>query len=134
MTLMPPLAFWSTASSLGFLHETFKVAAFDDDLMVVQKKRATAKYKEKIKKFFEMADSSGDGLLSKAEFKEILSDSSVAVWFSAMDVEVGDCDMLFDFIDDGSQEVTIDVLTDGIARLKGGARSIDVVALMFKLV
>jgi len=115
-----------------FLHETFKVASTDDELMVVQKQRATAKHTQQMMKLFKEADISGDGTVGREEWKNALRKSKVKTWLSAMDLEVGDADLLFDFLDNGDDSITAEELINGVARLKGSARSIDVVALMYK--
>lgn len=116
-----------------FLHETFKVAALDDDLMIVQKQRATAKFRQKMLALLKQADTSHDGLLQKDEFLNILENKRIKTWLSAMDLEVQDGDTLFEFMDDeGDGTVTPLELIDGIGRLKGPARSIDVIGLTFR--
>jgi hypothetical protein len=116
-----------------FLHETFKVAASDDELMIVQKQRATQQHEQKMMRLFTQVDKSNDGLLSRQELKEALKDKRVKTWLSAMDIEVGDGDLLFDFLDNGDGQVTLLELIRGVARLKGNARSIDLVFMMRKL-
>merc|ERR1740130_2533764 len=53
-----------------FLHETFKVASSDDELMIVQKQRATQQHEQKMMRLFTQVDKSNDGLLSRQELKE----------------------------------------------------------------
>lgn len=113
-----------------FLHETFKVASSDDDLMLVQKQRATKNHVAKMERLFREADTSNDGLIDRDEFKKVLNIDKVRTWLSAMELEVSDPDLLFDFLDDGDENITVAELIDGVARLKGAARNIDVVALM----
>lgn len=112
-----------------FLHETFKVASSDDELMIVQKRRALQKHCDKMQRLLKEADVSGDGFIQREEFREALSKPVVRTWLSAMEVETGDVDLLFDLIDNGDEEISIQELVQGISRLKGGARSIDVVNL-----
>jgi len=113
-----------------FLHETFKAAASDDELMVVQKKRAQEKHKKKMMRLFKAADPTGEGHIGRAEFAEMLQDQTVKTWLSAQDVEVGDGLLLFDLMDDGDHKLSPGELIRGMARLKGAARSIDLVGLM----
>merc|ERR1719491_913502 len=47
-----------------FLHETFKVASSDDDLMVVQKRRTIAKHRKQMARLFKQADRNGDGVVT----------------------------------------------------------------------
>jgi len=113
-----------------FLHETFKSAASDDELMIMQKKRIQQKHTQKMEKFLRDADSSGDGGLSKDEFRDILQSGDVKVWFAAQDLDAGDADYLYDLLDDGDGNLTVGELIAGVARLKGAARSIDLFGLM----
>merc|ERR1719436_480436 len=102
-----------------FLHETFRVAATDDELMIVQKKRAVKKHSREMEKLFRMADETHDGYISREEFKKVLSIPRVKTWLAAMELEVEDYDLLFDFIDDGDQMISAEELMRGVQRLKG---------------
>jgi len=113
-----------------FLHETFKTAASDDDLMVVQKMRAQHVHGSKMKRFMRKADSSGDGSLQREELKKVLCNPKMKTWFAAQELDVTDADLLFDLLANGDDEITGPELVGGIARLKGPARSIDLYALM----
>merc|ERR1712060_806088 len=86
-------------------------------------------------KLFNKADEDGSGSLSRDELRKILTDKKVKTWLAAMDLEVDDSNLLFDFISsspDPEAELKLEELIDGISRLRGPARSIDVVALMRK--
>jgi len=113
-----------------FLHETFKTASSDDDLMIVQKKRLQQKHARKMDRLMKQADESGDGALDRDELKKILSMSDVKIWLAAQELEVEDVDLLFDLLDDGDGTISAQELTKGVARLKGSAKSIDLVGLM----
>merc|ERR1712007_24412 len=86
-----------------------------------------------MKFFFEKADVSKGDYIDKGQFIEVLKDKQMRLWLSAQDVEVGDADLLFDFIDDGTGKVSVNQLINGISRLKGSARSIDVISLTHKI-
>eukprot|EP00928_Gymnodinium_smaydae_P049059 TRINITY_DN32893_c0_g1_i1.p1 TRINITY_DN32893_c0_g1~~TRINITY_DN32893_c0_g1_i1.p1 ORF type:complete len:575 (+),score=99.80 TRINITY_DN32893_c0_g1_i1:57-1727(+) len=115
-----------------FMQETFKVAAMDDVLMVRTKDRATKLHAQKMMSFLQEADCcDGDGHISKDEFFNILSDSQVKLWLSSMDLDTSDAETLFDLIDHSEDGLlSFQELVSGVARLKGAARSIDVVVLM----
>merc|ERR1719150_2456508 len=76
------------------------------------------------------ADESLDGFIQREELKKVLRKPAVKNWLTAMEIEVGDADLLFDFLDNGDEKLSTEELVNGIARLKGAARSIDVVGLM----
>merc|ERR1712098_523255 len=70
------------------------------------------------------------GTLDRKEFIRILRDPRTNRWLSAMEIEVGDANALFDLLDDGDGKITVDELVRGVSRLRGAARSIDVVTVM----
>merc|ERR1712137_165287 len=89
-----------------FLHETFKAASSDDELMVMQKKRAQKKHEKEMMRLFDQANVSSEAGIERAEFRELLRDDTVRVWLAAQDVEVGDGTLLFDLMDDGDKRLT----------------------------
>jgi len=112
-----------------FLLETFKAASSDDELMVVQKKRATQRHESKMMQLFNRA--AIDGHVQKEKFGEILQDKTVRTWLSAQEIEPGDGSLLFDLMDDGDHRLSSSELTKGLTRLKGAAKSVDVVSLLY---
>merc|ERR1711920_222442 len=116
-----------------FMHETFQVAGSDDDLMIAQRERQIKKNKQKMEHLFMEADTSGDGILSSDEFKDIVEDHRVKVWLSAMDLEVEDAQKVFDFVEksgkSGEGVSAVDFVM-GLKHLKGSARSMDLCMLM----
>jgi len=113
-----------------FLVETMKVAQSDDDLMIVQKQRQTRTHIKKMQTLFQETDRSGDGFLDEEEFREVMQDSRVKAWLAAMDLEVRDTDLIFSLIDDGDHKISAEELVLGVGRLKGPARSVDLITLM----
>lgn len=122
-----------------FLHETFKCAAMDDDLMVQAKERQKAKFIKKMRKLVEATDSSGDGQVSFLEFQEIVKDPRVLTWLQAMEFNVTDPETVFSFFAGAEfrtgnitadTTISADELCRGIARLKGGAQELDLLMLM----
>jgi len=113
-----------------FMHETFKVAATDDAIMVSEKERAIKLHTAKMKLLFEAADEDGNGLLDREEFNKLLEDPAIRTWLSAMELDVSDAEVFYDLICDGKEELTAEELVRGVAKLKGGARSIDMIVCM----
>jgi len=112
------------------LQETFKIAATDDMLMVRQKKRSTDMFRKKMTALFQALEHSDDGELDFAEFQIIAHVPEVKAWLSAMDIETDDLETLFMLIDaDGSGTVPCEELISRIPRVKGPARSLDLLAL-----
>ena len=63
-----------------FMHETLKVASSDNALMILQKQLTMQMHKDKMQLLFEATDVSGDGLLSREEFMDILQDPWAGSW------------------------------------------------------
>jgi len=110
-----------------FMHETFKVCGENDDLMIIQKKRTTAEYTRKMTKLFERA-AGGSGSISRKEFEQVMQDQWIRTWLSAMEINVNNVERLWMLLDDGDGRLTAEALVRGFARLKGGAKSIHVLA------
>jgi len=115
-----------------FIQETFKVATSDDHIMLINKDRSVLRHARQMDKLFHGLDLSNDGVLTREEFANIVHSPSVKHWLSALELDVVDAHLLFDLVDDGDEEVTATELREGIARLKGTARSIDVNATLYE--
>lgn len=132
-----------------FLHETFRAAANDDDLLIRSKERARKRHLAKMESFFEAADDDNDGKVSREEFLEILRVPRVATWLSAMDIPVTEPDLLFEHLAGLTQEhharygqsngeivaehdglLTVEELSEGVAKLCGPAQQFNVVQLL----
>jgi Ca2+-binding EF-hand superfamily protein len=116
------------------LQETFKVAATDDYIMVRQKKRTADVTKKKMTQLFNALDTQGDGELELEEFESIAQDPEVKTWLASMDIETDDLECLFRLIDfDNSGSIGVEEMIQRIPRIKGAARSIDVLVMRTKL-
>eukprot|EP00928_Gymnodinium_smaydae_P043323 TRINITY_DN29052_c0_g1_i2.p2 TRINITY_DN29052_c0_g1~~TRINITY_DN29052_c0_g1_i2.p2 ORF type:complete len:344 (+),score=84.34 TRINITY_DN29052_c0_g1_i2:1545-2576(+) len=113
-----------------FMQETFKVASTNDRIMIRQKEKATKLHTKKMKHLFAQADDSGDGILNKDEFLEVMDDPSVKTWLAAMELDAGDPETLWELLDDGDGHLTAEELVKGVGKLKGTAKSIDLVTLL----
>jgi len=113
-----------------FIQETFKVATTDDRVMMMSKERAKKIHADKMALLFAAADLDGDGVIDFEEFHRALADTEVRTWLSAMELEVRDEGALFSLLDlDGDGHISHQELLEGVAQLKGGARSYEVCSL-----
>lgn len=114
-----------------FIQETFRVAAMDDKVMMLQRERTLKAHSGKMHELFVHADQDGNGALDKEEFIEALETPAIKQWLAAMELDVSDAARIFDLVDiDGDGELTAEELVIGAGRLKGAARSIDVVCMI----
>jgi Ca2+-binding EF-hand superfamily protein len=112
------------------MKETFRVAETDAIVMVRQKAKATELHRKNMLNLFHALDSSGDGKVSRREFQNLALFPSVKTWLASMELQTNDLDTMFKLIDEnGDGAITFDELMHGIARLKGSARSIDLLTL-----
>eukprot|EP00929_Paragymnodinium_shiwhaense_P042696 TRINITY_DN22051_c0_g1_i2.p1 TRINITY_DN22051_c0_g1~~TRINITY_DN22051_c0_g1_i2.p1 ORF type:complete len:367 (-),score=52.18 TRINITY_DN22051_c0_g1_i2:83-1183(-) len=112
-----------------FLHETFKTAASNDEIMIMQRDRAMQRHVRKMHQLFKEADESGDGYLTFEEFQNIVADQRISTWLAAQEIEVRDVGLVYQLVASGRNAIQAEDLVVGFARLKGPARSIDVIAL-----
>jgi len=88
---------------------------------------------QKLKRFFEDADKDKSGTLTAAEFEALLKDRFVRAHLAALGVEVSEAEGIFKLLDiDASGSVSIEEFVFGCMRMKGGAKAIDLAALMYE--
>lgn len=112
------------------MHETFKVAATDDNIMVAQKLRAKKIHRDKMQRLFEMADTDGSMSLDRDEFASICEDKTLKTWLASMELDIQDSNLVFSLITgveeqkEGEDDVvlSLDQLVNYMSQLKGPAR------------
>jgi len=113
-----------------FISETMKAAQSDAVTAVNERMKESANYIEKLQDVFQTADVSNDGVLTKDEFKDMLAVPMIKHYLAHLDIQVHDAEDLFDLLDDGDGQVTLSEFVSGVTRMKGQARSADMVSLM----
>jgi len=116
-----------------FLHETFKVAQHDDEIMISSRAQANAVYVDKLRSVFDEADESGDGHITWEEFAEVLKQPKVRQYMSALDLDVTDVEMLFGVLDDGDGKMSFEEFLEGAKRTRGTAKSLDMIKVMHEV-
>jgi len=112
-----------------FLKDTLQVAAADAEMVMRERVLQRNKYIQRLNDLFTAADTSGDGKISLEEFKDLMEQPQVMTWFQLLDLEVHEVVSLFNLLDDGDGFVTHDEFLNGVMRLKGHARALDIVAI-----
>jgi len=113
-----------------FIQETFKVATFDDRVMLMSNERARKTHAAKICDFFKYADKSKDGFLDFDEFSQVIEEDEVRNWLAAMELNIADVHGFYHLLDkEHDGKISLEELLNGVGRLKGSARSYDVVNL-----
>jgi len=113
-----------------FLKDTLQVAANDAEMVIQEKMNEKKAYAKKLMDVFEAADVTGDGKISLEEFEHFLTDPKVKSYLATLELDTHETKTLFSMLDDGDGEVTAEEFIQGAMRLKGGARSQDVISIM----
>eukprot|EP00747_Dinoflagellata_sp_TGD_P113858 gnl/TRDRNA2_/TRDRNA2_171808_c7_seq6.p1 gnl/TRDRNA2_/TRDRNA2_171808_c7~~gnl/TRDRNA2_/TRDRNA2_171808_c7_seq6.p1 ORF type:complete len:263 (-),score=78.47 gnl/TRDRNA2_/TRDRNA2_171808_c7_seq6:96-884(-) len=113
-----------------FIAETVRCAASDDEVAFMKKRKEKQMYCKKMHTIFKELDTSGDGALSRAEFEPMISDEAVQTLLQTLEIDTHDLETLFKILDDGDGVIDLDEFIDGVNRMKGQAKSIDVVSLL----
>lgn len=113
-----------------FMQETFKVVTQDDSIMRRQKERATSSHHRKMSSLFKAANVDKDECISREEFESIIQRKDVKMWLGSMDFDVTDVHTTFEMLALDGKGITLDMLVEGVAHLKGPARSLDVVQVL----
>merc|ERR1712113_1269514 len=75
------------------------------------------------------ADTSGDGIVTKAEFTAILCNEKVQIWLNMLGLSLNETSELFDIIAGSDGSMSFLEFKQGIAQMQGVARSEDVMAI-----
>eukprot|EP00930_Biecheleria_cincta_P094926 TRINITY_DN8664_c0_g1_i1.p1 TRINITY_DN8664_c0_g1~~TRINITY_DN8664_c0_g1_i1.p1 ORF type:complete len:596 (-),score=97.56 TRINITY_DN8664_c0_g1_i1:90-1877(-) len=112
-----------------FLKETLQVAADDAETQVKEHAAQRAAITSKMKAIFEFLDESGDGNVTYQEFSAAIDRPDIRAYMAVIDLDVHQMESLFRLLDDGDGKISCEEFTMGVMRLKGHARSLDVVAI-----
>jgi len=86
-----------------------------------------------ISKVFESSDKDGSGMLTEEELAELLRNNEVMVYLNAIGIDSTEAQGLFQLLDDdASGTVSIDEFVTGFLRIKGGAKAVDMLSLMYE--
>jgi len=116
-----------------FVQQTMRTAVMDEDLAYKQRQKEIDQYIKKVKTLFQGLDSTGDGSINLEEFSKLVKSDKLAFWMSQLELEYHDLLQLFEFLDNGDGQITLTEFIDGAARLRGGAKAIDVWRMETKL-
>merc|ERR1712232_743959 len=87
---------------------------------------------EEVRRIFKEADLDKSGTICYKELKKHLNDPWVKAYFAGLEIDPSEAQIIFSLIDiENNQEVTIDKFVDGTMKLKGHAKAIDILSLMF---
>eukprot|EP00428_Durinskia_dybowskii_P015080 CAMPEP_0170223184 /NCGR_PEP_ID=MMETSP0116_2-20130129/11290_1 /TAXON_ID=400756 /ORGANISM="Durinskia baltica, Strain CSIRO CS-38" /LENGTH=651 /DNA_ID=CAMNT_0010473883 /DNA_START=279 /DNA_END=2235 /DNA_ORIENTATION=- len=101
----------------------------DHDHMVNEKERNRQRDIDRMRKVFTSMDTDGGGTLSWEEFSKSFDDEDLSKMWKLLDIDQKDAWELFQLLDDGDGEITIDDFIEALQRMSGIAQAKD----MFRL-
>eukprot|EP00400_MALV-I_sp_L67-5_P000020 gene20-395_t len=116
------------------VENTLAAARNNEEKIRKQQDRESARVLNHLRDIFEMADEDGSGTLTIEEFHEALRNPDVVNKLKLIDLPVSDAEELFMVLDhDGSGELSVDEFIGGCVRLKGNAKSKDLLAIKISI-
>jgi len=116
-----------------FLRDTLHAANTEADRVIIEMKHQRRALMCQLEEFFREADESSDGLVDRDEFERMLQNPNVRSWLKSMGLVFTEYAALFNLIDDGSGSISFHEFLDGVNRLKGYARSVDILSIALEL-
>jgi len=127
------LAFMNIITGV-FCHGAIESATSDADHVMETHIESVEKYAQRLKEMFQDMDTDGSGTINLLELEEHLKDPIVKAYFSALDIDPSATWTLFTLLDsDGTNEIDLEEFIIGCLRLKGQARSTDMVRLGYEM-
>lgn len=114
-----------------FVERAQELSGLDRDLVIQGEIKRNEAFLTEMKGIFEEADVDGSGFISWEEFREYLKNPEVKAYLSTQQLDTYDARQLFNILErEDDKEVGIEDFIMGCMRLKGQAKSADLVALL----
>jgi len=101
----------------------------DKEQMYADKEAGRAKEIKELEHMFAEMDVDGSGTLNLDEFQASFLDDALRKKWILLDFRQEDCKNLFDMLDDGDGEVSLEEFFDGLMRMRGGAQAKEIFTL-----
>jgi len=106
-----------------FVESAMQTAKRDKDVYMVHN----------VRDVFRQVDKNGDGVMSWMEFQDSLNNPQMKETLQLIDIDIGQAEELFKLLDvDENGTVTYDDFIDGCVRLRGPAKSLDLMTIMYE--
>jgi len=114
-----------------FLKEALHIASYDQESQRKEQEKKKRDYVKRLRSIYNAADTSGDGTINRAEFSAMVQNPHVNVILKMMDINMHDAEELFNVLDiQGTGEITFEDFVGGVTRMKGAARSVDLIRVI----
>eukprot|EP00413_Alexandrium_margalefii_P001167 CAMPEP_0204524404 /NCGR_PEP_ID=MMETSP0661-20131031/7360_1 /ASSEMBLY_ACC=CAM_ASM_000606 /TAXON_ID=109239 /ORGANISM="Alexandrium margalefi, Strain AMGDE01CS-322" /LENGTH=227 /DNA_ID=CAMNT_0051530159 /DNA_START=9 /DNA_END=692 /DNA_ORIENTATION=- len=116
-----------------FVESTNRIAEVDSELVIQEHMDRENSVVGKIRDFLKKTDSDGSGTISKTEFEEHLGDKRFQAQLNMLDLEPVEAQGVFRILNvNDTDEVEIEEFIYGLMRLKGNAKAVDVVTMLYE--
>jgi len=114
-----------------FVERACELSGLDRDLVIQTQLKRDETFLMEMQRIFEEADADGSGSISWEEFKGYLENDRVKAYLATQQLDAFDARTLFDILNKGNgEEMSIETFIVGCRRLKGLAKSVDLVAVL----
>eukprot|EP00929_Paragymnodinium_shiwhaense_P101790 TRINITY_DN6497_c0_g1_i4.p1 TRINITY_DN6497_c0_g1~~TRINITY_DN6497_c0_g1_i4.p1 ORF type:complete len:723 (-),score=151.68 TRINITY_DN6497_c0_g1_i4:212-2380(-) len=121
----------NTITSL-FVESTMVNADKDQQVVIQSALENSDEYIEKLRGWFSSVDSDGNGCITYDEFSEKLQDPEAIAFASTLNIELTDLKQFFAGLsNNGTRAVNLEAFVVGCIRMRGPAKSMDLLELMF---
>lgn len=104
---------------------SFDAITEDEEAMAQLKHMEHMKMQQELREMFKDMDNDGSGTLSQAEFTDVLDDVMFIRRMKMMDIDLEELPDIFEILDDGDGQVSMDEFCMGLMRMQGVAMSRD---------
>jgi len=114
-----------------FVERACEFSGLDKDLSVQVEMKRNETFLVEMKKIFDEADIDGSGTITWHEFKAYLANPQVQAYLCTKQLNAFDARMFFDMlVEDRTDDLDLEAFIVGCQRLKGEARSVDLLAVL----
>jgi len=114
-----------------FVERANELSGLDRDLVIQSQLKRNETFLDEMKRIFEEADEDGSGTISWEEFRHYLENDRVKAYLATQQLDAFDARTLFDILNEGKEEeLSIETFIVGCQRLRGIARSVELVAVL----
>jgi len=117
-----------------FVENAMKAAQDDNENMIGEHLAKEMSICKRLKKFCHQMDVDKSGTISWDEFKQHMEVAEMTAYLSAIDISMMDIQVFYEMLSDtlDQSEIAIDMLVDGMMKMKGHARGIDLQVLQWE--
>ncbi|CAJ1396311.1 unnamed protein product [Effrenium voratum] len=115
------------------VENAMSASKMDEDQRLKQMEDLKRKELKELEHLFYLMDADGDGTLDWEEFENAFMDEDMSRKWRLLDFQPEECKELFDLLDDGDGGIETKEFFHGLARMKGGAQSRDLIRVAQKV-